>query len=166
MNIVRNLLANPELAENPLPPMLPGEMITPSKLHALRRTQLVNLAMAFAIPIPSQDAPKVELLHSMTRAEQQGLFRRKPASQYYMLLASIDPDVRLQEHERRALDAALQTAWDQENPPRKEPVPDDGRSLEDLRAECNELAINWNAKNSGQLRRLIAEKKAEAAVAA
>lgn len=110
MQIVKNLLNYPEQAENPLPPILPGELITPSKLNALRRNQLIHLGMAFGVPL-DPSAAKSELLHSMTRAEAQGKFREKPVSQYYLLLATQDPDQRLPQHEHDQFQAALDAAY-------------------------------------------------------
>lgn len=165
MQIVKNLLSNPEQSENPLPPMMPGEMITQSKLNALRRSQLVNLAMAFNIQV-DPDAPKSELLHFMIRAEQTGKFRTKPSSMYYMLLATNDPDVRRPRHEQDAFENALAQAAEDEGIIRqaaKQAYPPDGRSLQDLQAEAQALGINVMAKSAAQLRRLIAEAKPSAA---
>lgn len=162
-NIMQHLL--PEKAADLLPPMLPGEMITPSKLNALRRNQLIHLAMAFDIQV-DHSAAKSELLHSMIRAEQQGKFRSKPVSNYYLLLAGKDTDVRLPQHEQDAFEAALEKAAEDEEiyavgrkGPYKPEYPQDGRTLAVLQSEAVALGLNPHAKNAAALRRMIAEAK-------
>lgn len=88
-----------------------------------------------------------------------------------MLLATVDPDRRLPEHEQQALNVALNDALEEEDERLEamnshQAYPPDGRSLKELQEEARGYGINTMAKTAAVLRRLIAEAKAEKAPAA
>mgnify|MGYP001572611628 CR=1 FL=1 len=161
MNIVRSLMESPEIAENPLPPLLPGQALARTTLNALRRPQLVNLAQAFGIKIP-KDAPKADILPYMIQAEKAGVFRTKPVSPYHLMLSEIGGDRKLNERERSDYDRALKAAAEEEmldrpRGPYVKQYPPDGRSLLELQKRASELGINTMGRAAAPLRRLINE---------
>ena len=76
-----------------VPPTLTGQNPLPyTKLTALRRRQLVDLARAFEIPIPS-GATKDEMLPVMIAAEQRGIFRTNPKHPWWLQKADHTSDM-------------------------------------------------------------------------
>lgn len=81
----------PEVAESPLPPLLPGHTITSKTLASLRLSQLRFLARAYGIEI-DQDAPKDKIMPAMQAAESAGVFKGEPKSKKYLWLSQFNTD--------------------------------------------------------------------------
>lgn len=152
----------PEQAENPMPPSLPGEMLAPSKLRMLRRRQLLDVATAYGVELPSRDLPKERLLVYLIQAEEAGRLRGKPASPYHLKHAEISHDRKLSERDANQFDRELTALEEREfSRPALRPVDivDNGQSLEKLQAEAAEYGIPFEGKTRKMLLRDLAERR-------
>ena len=163
--------ALPERAESVLPPALAGEVITPSKLHAFRRTLLHNIAKAFGIDVP-KDATKNEMLPALIAAEQRGIFRGQPTDEYHYLMAMRDPDVIMAPHEEEAFEAALRKARLKGLSKRDQMIEknvalkEDPNSIQNLRKKAKGLGIDSWGKSAEWIIEQIEQKERENAQAA
>lgn len=77
-----------------VPPSMPGEVQTASKLQTLRLRQLLDLAKAYAVEIPPHANTKTRILPYMIAAEESGVFRGRPTSHYHLLHAQLSHDTK------------------------------------------------------------------------
>lgn len=161
-----------EQAENPLPPALPGETVTETKLHRFRLRQLQDLAQAYGIDLP-EGATKNEVLPILVTHERAGVFRQPPRSQYHLLRAELnhdeklDPRTRAEREQRIAQAAAAETPRAPSKPSVGDVEPSERArkygllAFNDLQKMCKERGINCVGKSKAWMAEAIAEKEAD-----
>jgi hypothetical protein len=159
--------ALPENDQNPLPPALPGEVVTETKLHRFRLRQLQDLAQAYGIAIPD-GATKNEIMPIMVSHERAGVFRQPPRSQYHLIRAEMNHDEKLDprlraEREQRIRQAEGSTMKAAPIAPIAVTRYREPREIDILRSRCKELKLNSFGKTMPVLKQMIRAEEAKRA---
>jgi hypothetical protein len=161
-----------------LPASTAGSPQVPTKLHALRSRQLLDLVNAFQLEIPPPrnkvNYTKAELLTYLQPHEEMGTFQQPPKSRYHLLHAQFNHDARgeaADERNREVLQRELTKAeWDEfppDNKARYQQKAQEGDTHAYWQQEAKRLGLKGTmGKTRDELKALVQDEVARLASAA